>query len=296
MNARGSLSGHLSRHPAMKKLAVVMVAGGLFLPVPIAASEVAESKNSPRAVVEWSTQAQRAIVGRAGKSPGDAAVFMGIVHAAIYDAVVAIEGGARAYAIKPTVPAGASSEAATAAAAHGVLVGMFPGQQPILDTNYDAYLSTLADGPGKADGVAVGREVAEKMLALRADDGRDAVVLYVQPPPGPGVFEPTAPFPPIGIHLGQVRPLTLPHSRLFHPPGPPALSSDRYASDVNEVASRGGALPAHSPEERSIVRLWVDHGIPQWNRTLFRLVNERNLNIVQAARLMVMAHAAAQTP
>lgn len=292
MNVLGALAGHVNRHSAKKKLAVVMVAGGLLLPVPIAVAPAAESQNSPQAVVVWSMEAQRAIVRTAGKFPGDAAVFMGIVHAAIYDAVVAIEGGARPYAITPTVPAGASSEAATAAAAHGVLVGMFPGQQSTLEANYGAYLSTLADGPAKVDGVAVGKEVAGKMMALRADDGRDAVVPYVQAPPGPGVFEPTAPFPPIGTHLGQVRPLTLPHSRLFRPPGPPALSSDRYGNDLNEVASRGGAPPAHSVAERSTVRLWADHGIAQWNRTLFRLVDERSLDIVEAARLMVMAHAA----
>ena len=50
---------------------------------------------------------------------------MGIVHAAIYDAVVAIEGGYRPYAISPAVPPNTSVEAAVATAAHRVLVGRF---------------------------------------------------------------------------------------------------------------------------------------------------------------------------
>jgi hypothetical protein len=51
---------------------------------------------------------------------------MGIVHAAIYDAVVAVKGGYRPYAITPTVPPNTSVEAAVATAAHRVLVGRFP--------------------------------------------------------------------------------------------------------------------------------------------------------------------------
>ena len=56
---------------------------------------------------------------------------MGIVHAAIYDVVVAIEGGYRPYAITPTVPPNTSLEAAVATAAHRVLVGRFGDSKPI---------------------------------------------------------------------------------------------------------------------------------------------------------------------
>ena len=65
---------------------------------------------------------------------------MGIVHATIYDAVVAIEGGYQPYAITPTVPPDTSVNAAVAAAAHRVLVGRFPGSAGHLDHLYDAYL------------------------------------------------------------------------------------------------------------------------------------------------------------
>ncbi len=274
-----------------KVLAVLVIVTTPLAPAVSAAEPAGAGSASGQAVIFWTTEAQRATVRVAQKNPGDATVFMAIVNAAIYDAVVAVEGGARPYAVSPRVPAGASSQAATAAAAHGVLVGMFPGQKAALDTNYDAYLATLPRDLSTAGGVAVGEEVAARMLELRAGDGRDAFVPYEQTPPGPGVFEPTAPFPPINTHLGQVRPLTLPHSRLFRPPGPPSLDSERYAADVNETAERGAFPPVHTPEERSAVRLWADHGIPQWNRTLSRLITARDLNIVEAARLMVMAHA-----
>ena len=61
-------------------------------------------RSEERAVADWSLIAQNAIVAVGRKFPGEAAVYMGIVHAAMYDAIVAIEGGYRPYAITPTVP------------------------------------------------------------------------------------------------------------------------------------------------------------------------------------------------
>lgn len=275
-----------------RRLGAVLLAAGLVVPPVAASGPAAASASLAQSVVDWSTEAQIAIVDEAGIYPGEAAVLMGIVHAAIYDAVVAVEGGARPYAVRPEVPAGASAEAATATAAHRVLVGLLPNQESRLDAIYETYLEALPGGPARAGGVAVGNEVADGVLALRADDGRDRVVPYVQAPTGPGVFEPTAPFPPIGTNLGGITPLTLPRPDLFRPPGPPSLSSDRYARDLNEVAARGGRPPAYTPPELATLRVWADHGIPQWNRALFRLIAERNLNLVEAARLLVMAHAA----
>ena len=87
---------------------------------------------------------------------------MGIVHATIYDAVVAIEGGYRPYAITPTVPPNTSVEAAVAAAAHRVLVGRFPDQQADLDDVYFAYLNGIPDGEAKTNGILVGEEVGRR--------------------------------------------------------------------------------------------------------------------------------------
>jgi hypothetical protein len=84
-------------------------------------------------VLAWSNEARRAIVpasagpGNFGnKFPGEAAVYMGIVHAAIYDAAVAIEGGYTPYAISLTAPADTSAAAAVATAAHHTLIGLQP--------------------------------------------------------------------------------------------------------------------------------------------------------------------------
>src|SRR4051812_8705975 len=106
-------------------------------------------------VAFWSTEARCAIVpaGPGGlfgaenfgnKFPGEAAVYMGIVHVAIYDAAVAIQGGYRPYAIALTAPTDTSAAAAIATAAHHTLIGLQPqlglnpSQQAILDGDYAA--------------------------------------------------------------------------------------------------------------------------------------------------------------
>ena len=112
-------------------------------------TEDSATSSEARAVADWSLIAQNAIVAVGKKFPGEAAVYMGIVHAAIYDAVVAIEGGYRPFAITPTVPPNTSVEAAVAAAAHRVLVGRFHDQQADLDDVYFAYLNGIPDGEAK---------------------------------------------------------------------------------------------------------------------------------------------------
>ena len=123
---------------------------------------------------------------------------MGIVHAAIYDAAVAIEGGYTPYAIALTAPADTSAAAAIATAAHDTLdrpaaaARPQPGQQAILDGDYAAYLGAIPDGAAKTNGIAIGQQVASAVLALRANDGRERNRRSQTSirPAGPGVWQP----------------------------------------------------------------------------------------------------------
>lgn len=138
--------------------------------------QVVQASAEGRAVADWSLIAQNTIVAVGRRFPGEAAVYMGIVHAAIYDAVVAIEGGYRPFAITPTVPPNASVDAAVAAAAHRVLVERFPEQRGNLDDVYFAYLNEIPDGEPKTNGILVGEEVGTAMVLLRDNDGLDSIV------------------------------------------------------------------------------------------------------------------------
>src|SRR5207247_4171609 len=143
-------------------------------------------------VAFWSTEARCAIVpaGPGGifgsetlgnKFPGEAAVYMGIVHVAIYDAAVAIDGGYRPYAFTGPAPPDTSPEATIATAAYDTLTGLQPplgANQTILDDDYTAYMAAIPDGTAvkhaaKQHGIAIGEQVAQAVLALRANDGRE---------------------------------------------------------------------------------------------------------------------------
>jgi hypothetical protein len=245
------------------------------------------------AVSDWSLVAQNSIVGVGKKFPGEAAVYMGIVHAAIYDAAVAVSGGYQPYLVSPVVPPGASRDAAVATAAHHVLVGLFPGQQTDLDAAYVVSLATIPDGQPKADGIAAGEQVGAGILELPAVDGLNNTVPYVQPPPGPGVYEPTASAAPVGTKLPLVVPLALEEASQFRPDGPLPLGSRQYAADLKQVEKLGRFDSTFRTEEQTNIALfWTDHDIPQWNRNLVRLAAQRGLGPLETARMLAMAHVA----
>jgi hypothetical protein len=244
-------------------------------------------------VSEWSLIAQNSIVGVGKKFPGEAAVYMGIVHAAIYDAAVAVSGGYHPYHVSPVVPPGASLDAAVATAAHHVLVGLFPGQQVNLDAAYAASLAGIPEGTPKADGIAAGEQIGVGIVDLPAVDGLNSTVPYVQPPPGPGVYEPTASATPLGTKLPLVVPLALEAASQFRPDGPSPLSSEEYAADLEQVKELGRLDSTVRTEAQTRIALfWTDHDVPQWNRNLVRLAAERGLGPVQTARMLAMVHVA----
>ena len=268
---------------------------------------------SAEPVIYWSREAQRAIVpaGPGGifgpdnygnKFPGEAAVYMGIVHVAIYDAALAFEGGYEPYAIGLAAPPDASPEAAIATAAHNVLVGMqpalglSPAQQAHLDGVYDDYIAPISE-PAKSEGITIGQRVASAVLALRAYDGRELNPQYGQPPfvppaPGPGVWEAAA-GPVLGLRLPGIRPLALMRASQFRPDGPNALTSDEYAEDFQQVKDFGRRDGSLRTEEQTTQALfWTDHDLRQWNDGMLNLAAARDLDLVQTSRMLAMAHAA----
>src|SRR5262249_52422564 len=146
---------------------------------------------------------------------------------AVYDSVMAIDGGYEPFAVDLEAPDDASAEAAVAAAAHRILVYYLPAQAPtILDPAYAASLATIPDGQTKRDGIETGEQVADLLISERADDGFRASVTYTAPNPAvPGVWIPTAQSAPVGTYLPFLRPFSLNSPDQFRPGGPPPLAS-----------------------------------------------------------------------
>jgi hypothetical protein len=102
------------------------------------------------AVVFWNAVADNSIAVVGGKPPQTGSVDTAMVQTAVFDAVNAICGFPFApYAVTPNVQVPAMAEAAVAAAAHDVLVALYPAQTAALDQQYAAYLNAI---PGHTEG------------------------------------------------------------------------------------------------------------------------------------------------
>jgi hypothetical protein len=159
-----------------------------------------------------------------------------MMHAAIYDAVNSIDRSHQPYMISVRAPRGASETAAADAAAHTVLVDLYPAQQSALDTDLAAELANVPDGPAKVTGLRAGAEVARGLLAIRADDGSTVAAPPFVPGTNPGDYRPTPPNLATAVFTtwGQVTPFVLESADQFRPIAPPALTSTAYASAINE--------------------------------------------------------------
>ena len=162
-----------------------------------------------------------------------------------------------------------------------------PGQAATVQTAYDAFIATIPAGPARDGGIAVGAAAAAGMLALRTGDHFDDVVPYVQPPLGPGVFQPIAPTPPVDTKLPYVRPFTFSVPFQYRPDAPYDLTSKRYAEDVAEVQAYGRTVSAvRIPQQTETVRFYTDHTYKQYSRVMRDLVNTEGLNLRESARLL----------
>ncbi len=241
-------------------------------------------------VAAWDAIGTQAFTA-SGLGPPEGHVIFGYAGIAVYDAVMAVRHKYEPFAIRAHAPRGASPEAAVVAAAHRIYEHYLPGQETtILDPAYEDSLDTIADGKAKTDGVAAGLRVANALIALRADDGFRADVGYTPPDPaGPGDWVPTAPTPPAGTYLAHMQPFALESADQFRPDGPPSLDTRRWARDYNEVKRIGSATSTTREDWQTTAALfWGEPPVQQAHRALRGVIEQHDLDVVQAARMMAM--------
>lgn len=241
-------------------------------------------------VASWDAVGTQAFTA-AALSPAEGHTLFSYVAIAVYDAVMAVEGGYEPFLVDADARDGASAEAAVAAAARGVLNHYLPGQPAaIVEPAYAAALAAIPDGTAERDGVAIGAEVASRLIVLRADDRFRAPVTYTPPnPPIPGVWLPTATTPPIGPYLGLMEPFSLASADQFRPAGPPDLRSRAWAREYDEVREIGSsASTTRTPDQTLAARFWAEAPVQQARGSFRGFVLERELDIVDAARFMAM--------
>ena len=228
-----------------------------------------------------------------------------MMHVAIHDALNAIDRRSRPYAFDAQAQAGASSDAAVAAAARDVLVALI-AQLPLelhaqacidagiatVEAAYTAALAAIPNDQGKVLGIRVGQAAAAAILHLRADDGAVGPFLNFACPQdtNPGEYRCTPGTPFIAFEGWEnVTPFVLRHSSQFRPGPPYAVDRKKYTADFNEVKSLGGddvtTPSARTAEQTEIALFWWESSPLKWNRIARTVSADQVLTPWEHARL-----------
>src|SRR5260370_2981162 len=253
---------------------------------------MAETTKPVSQVVQWN-QSLLVIVRTPGAQPATIHPTRSFasMHAAIYDAVNAIEGTRKPYLVRLGAAHFASEEAAAATAAHEVLVKLYPSFQATLDAQLQQALAQLPSR-GKADGISIGKTVADRILALRSNDGSSAPPIPYVFGNAPGDYQSTPPnFPkqPQFTHWSRVTPFALESASQFRPGGPPRLTSDRYSDAFDQVKSLGIAGSTTATADEALTgRFWNGAIQNYWNEIAQTASLAHNLTTAENARLFAL--------
>lgn len=298
----------MTRHttPSYAPLGILrMVTIALVVPLFCATGAAA---SGPDAITRWNDTVVSKTIA-AGRSNPETAAAAAYMHLAIYDAISSIDGHYTPFATHVTnVPAGASLEAAAAGAASTILTYLYPAATfPTLAsdfaTAYNAELNLIPNGQAKTDGIAVGHAAAAGLIATRQNDGFRANVSYDFKPLAPGVYQKTpgndgtlASYAgPVAPWMAKFRPFTLLSPDQFRADPPPALGSEQWAEDFNEVKAFGAAsnLPNSRSAEQEEIGLF--YGLINAQLQVFRNLQKLAINqhltddIVDSSRFFAQA-------
>src|SRR5262245_58250696 len=186
------------------------------------------------------------------------------VSAAVFDAVNGIERRYTPIHVAAAAPRGASKRAAAVQAAYAILLAIFPAQAGELSAKRDASLNAIGDGGESMRlGVEWGQTVADAILLWRSTDG------FTPTPPDylggnePGQWRPTPPrsLPGAVPQFAKMAPWGIDSPAQFRPAGPPALDSEQYRIDFNEVRLMGrDTSPLRTDDETDACRFWESAG------------------------------------
>jgi hypothetical protein len=132
----------------------------------------------------------------------------------------------------------------------------------MFNAEFSASLQSIPSGAARTRGRALGENVAEQMLALRASDGFDAVVPFT-PGADPGDWQPTPPANAAALlpGWGAVTPFAMTSGSQFSPDNIPALASAEYAAAFNQVKELGSATSAsRTADQTNIALFWANGG------------------------------------
>ena len=237
------------------------------------------------AVTEWNVRDGEFVTAANLPTP-PANRAMAIAHTAAYEAATAVTRRELS-GVRPSADASATSVDAAIAAAHrGVFTQLVPAQKAAVDAAYQAALARIPDGPAKATGISAGEAAATAVLERRRDDGA-AVPESYQPHATPGRYVPTV--VPAVPQWPQRKPWLMSAAAQFRPGPPPALTSERWAADYNEIKAVGGRRSVIRTQEQSeIARFWETTLPPIYHGLVRCVANQPQRNVIANARLFAL--------
>jgi hypothetical protein len=209
-----------------------------------------------------------------------------MLHIAMFEAVNAIERRYAPYKLNLTADKATSREAAAAAAAYDVLLALHPDKKADLDATLAASLSGIAENEAKSKGIELGKRAAAGVIAMRENDGSNTPEDY-RPATTAGVYVPTT--IPIESTSPKVKPFVMASASQFRAPPPPALTSEAWTRDLNEIREIGSSASAkRSPEQTTIARFWFFTGPRTYNAIVRQIATNRKMDLVDCARLYAL--------
>ena len=263
----------------------------------VALSRGAAAQSTAEIVIDWNRILQSTL-GIPGALPPTIFVTRPytILHVAIFDALNSIDYNYRHYAVRASVAGSPAREVAAAQAARDVMVSMFPAQAATFDAALATTRSRFPGDPG-IQGAAIGAVAAQAILAARSNDGwaRAAQVPYILPDL-PGYWQPVPPQNATAtlVHYQEVLPFALSSRNQFVPEAPPALTSQRYANDLNEVKALGGTTSTtRTAQQTQTAQLWAAVGYSTsafgvWYNLARDLSRTRALSGLDTARVFAL--------
>ena len=247
-------------------------------------------------VTEWNQIAAAfAVSSSSALSPVQQARAMAIVQVSVHDAVNNITGRYATYLARTPAPEGSTAEAAAIAAAHRVLRNLFPSGAATLDTMYTNSLAAHGVEPSDP-GIIYGALLADIMMAVRANDGAaQAQFDYTAPGAGsPGVWTRINNAPALLPGWGNVTPFVIRSSTQFAVDAPPALDSNTYTRDYNEIKEIGSVnSTTRTPVQSQIALFWRASPTAIWNPVMNQALATRELDLSATARAYALMYMAA---
>ena len=210
-----------------------------------------------------------------------------MLHVAMFEAVNAIDRRYAPYKLNLAAERTTSKEAAAASAAYDILVALYPDQKADLDATLAASLSGIAETEAKSKGIELGKKAAAGIIALRANDSSDKTENY-RPYATPGIYVPTT--LPIESTSPALTPWVMGTGSQFRPGPPPALSSETWTRDLNEIREVGSRNSSkRTAEQTNIGRFWFQTGPRTYNPIVKQIAMARKMDVVDCARLFALS-------